>query len=107
MIWSYNAGRSARSNAATGATVVVVVGAAVVVVAVAAVVVGGGAVVATGLSCSSTVMLLDQGAEWRLFTNGLPESIIARPGTLPGRYVEARWLGFLRHNLKEKAGNDQ
>ena len=52
---------------------------------------------------SSTVMLLDQGAEWRLFTNGLPESAIARPGTLPARYVEARWLGFLPVLLRPEA----
>jgi spermidine synthase len=44
---------------------------------------------------SSTVLLLDHDAEWKLLTNGLPESTIGRPGALPARFVEARWLGFL------------
>ena len=44
---------------------------------------------------SSTVMLVDRGEDWQLYTNGLPESVIARPGRLPGRSPEARWLGFL------------
>ena len=29
---------------------------------------------------SSTVMLLDSGEDWQLYTNGLPESLIERPG---------------------------
>lgn len=52
---------------------------------------------------SSTVMLLDHEGEWRLSTNGLPESSIQRPGALPDRFVEARWLGFLPVLLRPDA----
>jgi spermidine synthase len=52
---------------------------------------------------SSTVMLADRGEDWQLYTNGLPESLIARPGRLPGRSPEARWLGFLPVLLRPEA----
>jgi len=44
---------------------------------------------------SATVLLLDDGREWQLRTNGLPEASIDRPDEIPGRYREARWLGLL------------
>jgi spermidine synthase len=43
---------------------------------------------------STTVLLLDQGARWRLVSNGLPESTIDRPEAHPVFYV-GRWLGLL------------
>lgn len=44
---------------------------------------------------SATVMLVERPGDFRLFTNGLPESTIETRAGLPGRGKEARWLGFL------------
>lgn len=44
---------------------------------------------------SATVLLHEQGAEWRLTGNGLPESAVEPPGARPGRYAVARWLTLL------------
>jgi spermidine synthase len=43
---------------------------------------------------SSTVLLFEQGAFYRLSSNGLPESSLMRRGGVPGDSV-ARWLGLL------------
>lgn len=44
---------------------------------------------------SSVVLVLDQGSEWRLSTNGLPESGILPRGSRPGRFNLARWMSLL------------
>ena len=44
---------------------------------------------------SSTVLLVDKGNEWWLFNNGLQESVIEKPGSLPNRGMTVRWLGLL------------
>jgi spermidine synthase len=44
---------------------------------------------------SATVILGDDGVEWRLRTNGLPEAAIRRPGARAGRASVARWLTLL------------
>ena len=43
----------------------------------------------------ATVMLTEHGGEWRLTTNGLPESVIQPAGARPRRYALARWLSLL------------
>ncbi len=43
----------------------------------------------------ATVLLLEHGGEWRLTTNGLPESAIQAPGGRTGRFAIARWLALL------------
>ncbi len=48
-----------------------------------------------GVGRSSTVLLLDRGGEWRLTTNGLPESVVQGPGGRIGRLGIARWLALL------------
>ncbi|MEM7584567.1 MAG: fused MFS/spermidine synthase [Acidobacteriota bacterium] len=48
-----------------------------------------------GVGRSATVMLLDQGDELRVTTNGLPESAIQTVGARTGRYAIAHWLGLL------------
>ncbi|MEM8998152.1 MAG: fused MFS/spermidine synthase, partial [Acidobacteriota bacterium] len=48
-----------------------------------------------GVGRSATVVLFESGGEWRLTTNGLPESAIESPGFRPGRHVVARWLSLL------------
>ncbi len=48
-----------------------------------------------GVGRSATVLLLEHGGEWRLTTNGLPESAIQSPGGRPGRFAIARWLALL------------
>ncbi len=52
-------------------------------------------VVFLGVGRSSTVMLTEYGSDWRLTTNGLPESVIQAPGTRPSRFSVARWLSLL------------
>ena len=48
-----------------------------------------------GVGRSATVMLQEQDGEYRLTTNGLPESAIQGPGSRPARYSIARWLALL------------
>lgn len=48
-----------------------------------------------GVGRSSTVLLFARDGEWRLTTNGLPESAIQAPGERPGRFAVARWLALL------------
>jgi spermidine synthase len=54
-----------------------------------------GSVVYLGVGRGSTVMVVDQGGEWRLTQNGLPESAIEGPGSRPSRYAVAHWLSLL------------
>ena len=44
---------------------------------------------------SATVLLTEHQGDWRLTTNGLPESTIPSPAQRPGRHVVARWLALL------------
>lgn len=48
-----------------------------------------------GVGRGATVTLLEQDGEWRLASNGLPESVIQPRGARPGRYQIARWLSLL------------
>jgi spermidine synthase len=54
-----------------------------------------GPVVYWGVGRGATVMVIDQGGEWRLTSNGLPESAIEGPGSRPSRYAVAHWLALL------------
>lgn len=54
-----------------------------------------GEVLYYGVGRSATVLVVDRGGEWRLTSNGLPESAIQPPGARPGRYAVARWLSLL------------
>ena len=54
-----------------------------------------GSVVSLGVGRGATVVVLDQGGEWRLTSNGLPESAIEGPGARPSRYAVAHWLALL------------
>ena len=54
-----------------------------------------GAVVYYGVGRGATVTVVDQGGEWRLTSNGLPESAIEGPGSRPSRYAVAHWLSLL------------
>jgi spermidine synthase len=54
-----------------------------------------GAAVFEGVGRSSTVLVFEDGGEWRLTTNGLPEAVIQPPGALRSRLAIARWLGLL------------
>ncbi|MBW2577684.1 MAG: fused MFS/spermidine synthase [Deltaproteobacteria bacterium] len=51
---------------------------------------------------SSTVLLFDEGATFRLTTNGLPEAVIERVGMLPQPTV-VHWLGLLPPLLRPEA----
>jgi len=53
---------------------------------------------------SSSVLLFDQGSDFRLTSNGLPESKIDRSGIFP-RATLARWLGLLPSLLRPEARN--
>jgi len=48
-----------------------------------------------GVGRSATVALFDTGRDWRLVSNGLPESAINRPEVPRDRLKVARWLGLL------------
>ncbi len=48
-----------------------------------------------GIGESTTVILMDQGSEMRLLTNGLPESSIEMAGKRDGQYFLAHWLSML------------
>jgi predicted membrane-bound spermidine synthase len=54
-----------------------------------------GPIVYWGVGRGATVMVIDQGGEWRLTSNGLPESAIEGPGSRPSRYAVAHWLSLL------------
>lgn len=54
-----------------------------------------GPVVFLGVGRSATVLLTEYGCDWRLTTNGLPESVIQSPGTRPSRFAIGRWLSLL------------
>lgn len=54
---------------------------------------------------SATVLLHDLGREWRLTSNGLPESAIQRPGGRSVRYAVAEWLTLLPLALRPEAGS--
>ena len=54
-----------------------------------------GRVVYYGVGRGATVTVVDQGGEWRLTSNGLPESAIEGPGSRPSRYGVAHWLSLL------------
>ena len=54
-----------------------------------------GAIIHYAVGQSSTVLLTEHLGQWRLTTNGLPESSVESPGYRPGRHVVARWLGLL------------
>ena len=44
---------------------------------------------------TASVLLIDRVLSWRLWTNGLPEASIQRPGIWPHRQVLTRWLSAL------------
>ncbi|MCG8457115.1 MAG: hypothetical protein MI919_12615, partial [Holophagales bacterium] len=48
-----------------------------------------------GVGRGATVLLTEQHGEWRLLTNGLPESSIESPAHRASRYLVARWLSLL------------
>ncbi len=48
-----------------------------------------------GVGRSATVLLTDEGLEWRLTTDGLPEAGIERRGARAGRFAMAQWLARL------------
>ena len=54
-----------------------------------------GEVAFCGVGRGATVLVLDQGGEWRLTSNGLPESAIEGPGSRAARYSVAHWLALL------------
>jgi spermidine synthase len=53
-----------------------------------------GRIAYVGVGRSASVLLLDQGARWRLVSNGLPESTIDRPDAHPVVFI-GHWLGLL------------
>ena len=61
-----------------------------------------GEIVYFAVGRSSTVMLFDQGTQFRLTSNGLPESMIERAGMLP-RTAIGHWLGLLPSLLRPEA----
>ena len=56
-----------------------------------------------GVGRSSTVLLFDQRTDWRLTTNGLPESEIDRAQPAPNRHLTSRWLALLPVLLRPEA----
>jgi len=58
-----------------------------------------------GIGESATVVLLDQGGEMRLLTNGLPESAIQIKGSREGKYYLAHWLSMLPVLVNPSAKN--
>jgi spermidine synthase len=63
-----------------------------------------GEIVYAAVGRSSNVMLFDEGAFFRLTSNGLPESAILRKGGLPMGSV-ARWMGMLPSLLRPEASD--
>ncbi|MEM7349701.1 MAG: fused MFS/spermidine synthase [Acidobacteriota bacterium] len=62
-----------------------------------------GEVVFYGVGRSATVLLTQEGADWRLTTNGLPEAAIEPRGARPGRFAIAQWLALLPHLSRPEA----
>lgn len=58
-----------------------------------------------GVGRSSTVVAQRAGDEYRLTTNGLPESSIQSPGSRVSRYAIARWLALLPSATRSEAQN--
>ncbi len=58
-----------------------------------------------GVGRGATVLLTRSRGEWRLSTNGLPESSIEDPGYRPGRHVVARWLALLPLALRPETSS--
>ncbi len=56
-----------------------------------------------GVGRSATVMLVDNGLEHRLFSDGLPESSIQGPGGRPARFAVAYWLALLPASVRPEA----
>jgi predicted membrane-bound spermidine synthase len=56
-----------------------------------------------GVGRSSTVLLFDQRTDWRLTTNGLPESEIDRAQPAPNQHPTSRWLAMLPVLLRPEA----
>lgn len=54
-----------------------------------------GPIVYYGVGRTATVLLRQQGSEWRLTTNGLPEAVIQPPGSRPSRYLVSHWMTLL------------
>jgi spermidine synthase len=54
-----------------------------------------GPVAFCGVGRGATVVVFDQGGEWLLTSNGLPESAIQGPGARLARYAGAHWLALL------------
>ncbi|GJM10430.1 MAG: hypothetical protein DHS20C11_27060 [Lysobacteraceae bacterium] len=52
---------------------------------------------------TSTVALVELAIGWRLLTNGLPESMIQRPGDSPSRFDVSHWLSLLPSTLHPDA----
>ena len=63
----------------------------------------GGRLVFAAVGRSSTVVLLEQGGEFRLATNGLPESVIAARGSVAGSEAGLRWLTALPYLARPDA----
>ena len=61
-----------------------------------------GEIVFSAVGRSSTVLLFDEGAVFRLTTNGLSEAVVARAGMLPKPSV-VHWLGLLPSLLRPEA----
>ena len=59
-------------------------------------------IVFSAVGRSSSVLLFDEGAAFRLTTNGLSEALIARAGILPKSSV-VRWLGLLPSLVRPEA----
>jgi len=65
-----------------------------------------GEVTYSGVGRSASVLLVDDGREFRLTTNGLPEAAISRKGLeRPGLNLETRWLGLLPILARPDAGS--
>ncbi len=58
-----------------------------------------------GVGRSGTILLTEESSSYRLTTNGLPESAIASPWDLPGRFAVARWLSLLPFLARPDAQN--
>lgn len=59
-----------------------------------------GPVVFAGIGRSATVLLHREGLEWRMTSNGLPESAVQPRGGRVARYAVARWLTLLPTALR-------
>jgi predicted membrane-bound spermidine synthase len=62
-----------------------------------------GEIVFSAVGRSSTVLVVAQPLQFRLWTNGLPESVIDRIGTLPQPDAISHWLGLLPALIRPEA----